>query len=222
MTRLEQRHGPDIEDPSGPFQRRPEIAPPGKLAKRFGASDPKGAEIAIVNFLADLGTTEVDPDLVAAVCERYGVTAERQEQVTYSILDATAEKYVKHDQLTEEGQRLLPELGKSLGITQPEVKRVVASVVRSHKRAREKRRRTGAASPKPASPKPVDVGPPSVKCPKCGSEQIQITGGKSPFSFGKAAVGGLLLGPWGLLGGLAGSAVTVACLNCGHSWKPRQ
>jgi tellurium resistance protein TerD len=189
------------------------------LAKRFGAGDPKGAEIAIVNFLADLGTADVTPELVAAVCVRYGVPAGQVEQVTYSILDATAEKYLKRDELTEEGQRLLPELAASLGITQPEVERVVASLIRSRKRAREKTRRARAASPEPSSPTPADVGPAPVRCPKCGSGQL--TGFKSGFGLGKAAAGGLLFGPVGLLAGLVGSnAVKVTCLKCGHSWTP--
>jgi predicted RNA-binding Zn-ribbon protein involved in translation (DUF1610 family) len=56
-----------------------------------------------------------------------------------------------------------------------------------------------------------------VECPKCGS--TQITANKKGFSLGNAAVGGFLLGPVGLLGGLAGSnKVKVTCLKCGHSW----
>ena len=39
-----------------------------------------------------------------------------------------------------------------------------------------------------------------IKCPKCGSNQI--TAGNKGFGLGKAAAGGLLLGPAGLLGGL--------------------
>ena len=39
-----------------------------------------------------------------------------------------------------------------------------------------------------------------IRCPKCGS--TQITAGNKGFGLGKAAEGGLLLGPVGLLGGL--------------------
>jgi hypothetical protein len=57
-----------------------------------------------------------------------------------------------------------------------------------------------------------------IKCSNCGS--TQITAGNKGFGLGKAAVGGLLLGPVGLLGGIIGSKkVIVTCLNCGHKWN---
>jgi hypothetical protein len=57
-----------------------------------------------------------------------------------------------------------------------------------------------------------------ITCPKCGSSQIAA--GKKGFGAGKAAVGGLLLGPIGLLGGAIGkNKVRITCLKCGHSWK---
>jgi hypothetical protein len=59
-----------------------------------------------------------------------------------------------------------------------------------------------------------------IKCPRCGS--TQVAAGEKGFGLGKAAVGGLLLGPVGLLGGVIGSkAVKIACLNCGWRWKPQ-
>jgi len=58
----------------------------------------------------------------------------------------------------------------------------------------------------------------SVKCPFCGS--TQITANNKGFKFGNAAIGGVLLGPVGLLGGFIGSnKVIVTCLNCGKQWK---
>jgi DNA-directed RNA polymerase subunit RPC12/RpoP len=63
------------------------------------------------------------------------------------------------------------------------------------------------------------VNVPSVKCPKCGSEQFAA--GTKGFGLGKAAVGGVLLGPVGLLGGLFRSKkVTITCLKCAHRWFP--
>lgn len=60
-----------------------------------------------------------------------------------------------------------------------------------------------------------------IKCPKCGS--TQLSAGNSGFGLGKAAAGGLLLGPIGLLGGFIGSnKVIVTCLNCGKQWKAGQ
>lgn len=57
-----------------------------------------------------------------------------------------------------------------------------------------------------------------IRCPKCGSNQF--TAGSKGFGLGKAAAGGLLLGPVGLLGGFIGSGqVTLSCLRCGNKWK---
>lgn len=62
-------------------------------------------------------------------------------------------------------------------------------------------------------------GTDSVCCPRCGS--TQLTANKKGFGLGKAAAGGLLLGPVGLLGGFLGSnKVLITCLKCGHQWKP--
>ncbi|GEM_PF-142965 len=61
--------------------------------------------------------------------------------------------------------------------------------------------------------------PEAIKCPQCQS--TQITSQEKGFSLGKAAAGGVLLGPVGLLGGVLGSKkINVVCLNCGHSWSP--
>jgi tellurium resistance protein TerD len=57
----------------------------------------------------------------------------------------------------------------------------------------------------------------TIACKKCGS--TQLTANKKGFGLGKAAAGGLLLGPVGLLGGmLGGSKVRITCLKCGHDW----
>jgi len=60
-----------------------------------------------------------------------------------------------------------------------------------------------------------------IKCPRCSS--TQLTANKKGFGLGKAAIGGLLTGGIGLLGGFIGSRkVKITCLNCGHSWKAGQ
>jgi tellurium resistance protein TerD len=61
-------------------------------------------------------------------------------------------------------------------------------------------------------------------CPVCGavSEWIQVDKTKKGFSLGKAAVGGVLLGPVGLLGGALGKKkVYYYCKKCGfeHEYK---
>jgi hypothetical protein len=56
-------------------------------------------------------------------------------------------------------------------------------------------------------------------CPKCRSTQIAPS--TQGFGAGKAAAGGLLLGPVGLLAGFFGSRkVTSICAACGHRWVP--
>ena len=51
-------------------------------------------------------------------------------------------------------------------------------------------------------------------------QKTQIVANKKGFGLGKAAAGGLLLGPIGLLGGVIGSGkIVVTCLKCGHKWK---
>lgn len=61
----------------------------------------------------------------------------------------------------------------------------------------------------------------AIKCPKCKS--TQLTADSKGFGLGKAAAGGLLLGPVGLLGGLFGSKKTmIVCLKCGHKWEAGQ
>ena len=57
-----------------------------------------------------------------------------------------------------------------------------------------------------------------LKCPKCKS--TNLTANNKGFGLGKAAVGGILLGPVGLLGGLFGSKKPVfICLNCGNQFE---
>lgn len=58
-----------------------------------------------------------------------------------------------------------------------------------------------------------------IRCPRCNSTQLSAN--KKGFGLGKAAVGGLLLGPIGLLGGLLGSSkVRITCLKCGRVFSP--
>ncbi|MDR1586784.1 MAG: zinc-ribbon domain-containing protein [Treponema sp.] len=55
-------------------------------------------------------------------------------------------------------------------------------------------------------------------CAKCGS--AEITTQEKGFGLGKAALGGLLLGPVGLAAGMLGrKKVKLICLKCGHKWQ---
>ena len=57
-----------------------------------------------------------------------------------------------------------------------------------------------------------------VECPKCKSTQISAS--KKGFSVGKAIGGALILGPFGLVGGFAGSGdLKLTCIKCGHNWQ---
>lgn len=60
-----------------------------------------------------------------------------------------------------------------------------------------------------------------ILCPYCGSDQL--TANKKGFSGRKSLIGGLLVGPIGLLGGtLSSNKVKITCLNCGKEFKPGQ
>ncbi|MEO2075363.1 MAG: TerD family protein [Bacillus sp. (in: firmicutes)] len=60
-----------------------------------------------------------------------------------------------------------------------------------------------------------------IICPRCHSSNVRT--GKKGFGLGKAAVGGLILGPVGLLGGFIGkNQLKFTCNNCGSTWSPSQ
>jgi len=76
----------------------------------------------------------------------------------------------------------------------------------------------GNAQP-PYSPGNNGAQQSGLRCPHCQSDRI--TAGKKGFGFGKAIVGGILLGPVGLLGGFIGSKkMEFACISCGRRWSP--
>lgn len=61
------------------------------------------------------------------------------------------------------------------------------------------------------------AGQGGVFCPRCNS--IQVTAGKKGFGIGKALVGGVMLGPVGILAGFIGSKnMEFACLSCKERW----
>ena len=62
------------------------------------------------------------------------------------------------------------------------------------------------------------------RCPMCGetTKWIKVDTSKKGFSVGKAAVGGFLLGPVGLLGGALGKkTVWYCCGKCGFQHEYR-
>lgn len=57
-----------------------------------------------------------------------------------------------------------------------------------------------------------------ARCPKCGSTSLSEK--KKGYGVGKAAVGGLIVGPFGLLaGGIGANKRQIKCLKCGHEFK---
>jgi tellurium resistance protein TerD len=60
-----------------------------------------------------------------------------------------------------------------------------------------------------------------IICPRCHSSNVRT--GKKGFGLGKAAIGGLILGPVGLLGGFIGkNQLKLSCNSCGNNWSPSQ
>lgn len=65
-------------------------------------------------------------------------------------------------------------------------------------------------------PNPSSRG--DITCPRCNSDYI--TSGKKGFGIGKAAIGGLVLGPVGLLGGFIGAnKMEFRCQSCQYKWS---
>jgi len=68
---------------------------------------------------------------------------------------------------------------------------------------------------------PSYANPPNqggMACPRCHSNQV--TAGKKGFGIGKALVGGVLLGPVGILAGFIGSKnMEFVCLSCKERWS---
>ncbi len=73
----------------------------------------------------------------------------------------------------------------------------------------------------PSCPHCGEVAPAlRIRCPRCAS--MSFSAGKRGFALGGAALGAVLLGPVGLLGGLVGSKdVELTCSQCHHRWRPR-
>lgn len=58
----------------------------------------------------------------------------------------------------------------------------------------------------------------TLHCPKCNSTNIYID--KQGFKLSKSIIGGILLGPIGLLGGAyKKNKLRFTCLSCKHQWK---
>ncbi|WP_445506865.1 TerD family protein [Niallia sp. 03190] len=58
-----------------------------------------------------------------------------------------------------------------------------------------------------------------IVCPRCHSTNVGT--GEKGFGLGKAAVGGLILGPIGLLGGFIGkNQLKFTCNSCRNNWSP--
>ncbi|RFU67895.1 tellurium resistance protein TerD [Peribacillus saganii] len=79
-----------------------------------------------------------------------------------------------------------------------------------------------------SSPQSFSSAPPShvygsenITCSRCHSTNVRT--GEKGFGLGKAAVGGLILGPIGLLGGFIGkNQLKFTCNSCGNTWSPSQ
>lgn len=61
----------------------------------------------------------------------------------------------------------------------------------------------------------------TILCPKCKSEDVVI--GQKGFGVGRAAVGLVVLGPFGLAAGLLGrKKIECTCAKCQHRWLAKK
>lgn len=70
----------------------------------------------------------------------------------------------------------------------------------------------------PSNQYPLQSSRDEIECPRCKSSYV--TSGKKGFGIGKAAIGGLVLGPVGILGGFLGSKkIEFRCNSCQYKWS---
>ena len=156
--------------------------------------------------ISDAGTQDVCPNcniqyVVPGTKERDQLNREKQAELKHKRQVAEQIRKIKQEKQREniEARVLVQE--------EEEFRRQRREAIES---AKQQAARTRAIKPSA-----------EIKCPVCKS--TQITPNKKGFGLGKAVVGGLLLGPIGLLGGVIGSdKIKITCLACGHVFEPGQ
>lgn len=157
---------------------------------------------------------------LAALCRNFGVTVDDVPADTLSTTNPQQQNYQQHQNNYQQGQNNYNPYQQSENNQNPyQQNQPIYSQPASsnHQPSYGYPTQTNPST----SNTPSTYGGEDILCPRCHSSNVRQ--GQKGFGLGKAAIGGLILGPVGLLGGFIGkNQLKFTCNSCGNSWSPSQ